>query len=97
MLLANQKLSDSPLLPSDEEALRAQRTWLLLNVLIMTWAFFGVFPLDRRKHRSNASVCHRILGQPDHPDLPTEITKLRADHSFVSDCQCCWNLFYFSI
>ena len=43
MLLANQKLSDSPLLSCDEEALRAQRTWLLLNVLIMTWAFFGVF------------------------------------------------------
>ena len=43
MLLANQKLSDSPLLPSDEDTLRAQRTWLLLNVLIMTWAVFGLF------------------------------------------------------
>ena len=43
MLIANQKLSDSPLLPSDEETVRAQRTWLLLNVLIMTWAVFGVF------------------------------------------------------
>ena len=43
MLLANQKLSDSPLLPSDEDTLRAQRTWLLLNVLIMTWAVFGIF------------------------------------------------------
>ncbi|MDB2687055.1 hypothetical protein N9Y42_07560 [Mariniblastus sp.] len=43
MLLANQKLSDSPLLPSDQETVRAQRTWLLLNVLIMTWAVFGVF------------------------------------------------------
>ena len=43
MLLGNQKLSDSPLLSCDEEALRAQRTWLLLNVLIMTWAFFGVY------------------------------------------------------
>ena len=43
MLLANQQLSDSPLLSCNEDALRAQRTWLLLNVLIMTWAFFGVF------------------------------------------------------
>ena len=43
MLLANQKLSDSPLLSCDEETFRTQRTWLLLNVVIITWAFFGVF------------------------------------------------------
>ena len=43
MLLANQKLSDSPLLSCDEETFRTQRTWLLLNVLIITWAFFGGF------------------------------------------------------
>ena len=41
MRLVSQKLSESPLLPSDKDALRKQRTWLLLNVLIMTWAFFG--------------------------------------------------------
>ena len=43
MLLANQKLSETPLLSSDEEVLRAQRTWFLVNVMLLTWAFFGVF------------------------------------------------------
>ena len=68
MLLANQKLSDSPLLPSDEDTLRAQRTWLLLNVLIMTWAVFGLFHWTQGNIEATTSVCHRILGQPDHPD-----------------------------
>ena len=43
MILANQKLSDIPLQSSDEEELRAQRTWLLINVMLLTWAFFAAF------------------------------------------------------
>ena len=43
MLLAIQKLSDTPLLSGDEEELRAQRSWFLINVMFLTWAFFAVF------------------------------------------------------
>ena len=56
MLLANQKLSSIPLLSSDEEALRAQRTWLLVNVMLLTWAFFAVF-LWARGFDAGSQVC----------------------------------------
>ena len=56
MLLANQKLSDTPLLSGDEEGLRAQRTWFLVNVIFLTWAFFAVY-LSIRGHESASRAC----------------------------------------
>ena len=43
MLLPNQKLPDSPLLSSDDDTPRPQRTWLLLHIMVTFWVFFGFF------------------------------------------------------
>ena len=71
MLLANQKLSDSPLLSCNELAFRAQRTWLLINVMILTWAFFGVVFCIQGNKRSNTRVCFCSVGLRDHTGIPT--------------------------
>lgn len=56
MLSANQKLSPTALLAGDETSLRAQRVWLLLDVMFLTWAFFCVF-LWVRGYRPAALIC----------------------------------------
>jgi len=43
MLLAKNKLVSFPLPREAEEDLRAQRTWHLLDVMFLAWAFFCVF------------------------------------------------------
>ena len=43
MLLAKQKTSPLPLPTSEEEELRAQRIWLLVDVVFFVWSFFCVF------------------------------------------------------
>ena len=42
MLLTNQKLA-TPLPSSDEKTVRALRTWLLIDITFLTWAFFCIY------------------------------------------------------
>ena len=56
MLLANQDIADISLPSSGEEVLRAQRTWLLINVMFLTWAFFAAF-LWYRGYDSAVRAC----------------------------------------
>ena len=97
MLLANQKLLDSPLQSCDEQALRAQRTWLLLYVLIAIWVFFGGFHWFQGNVEAVRVCVVELLVFVAIPIFSTQIKKLRADHSLVPDLQCCWNLSNFNL
>lgn len=56
MLVANEKPNSFSLPSTEEGNLRAQRTWLLVDVVLLTWAFFYVF-LWARGYQAAAVVC----------------------------------------
>ena len=56
MLTSQQKLAPAELLVNDEERLRVRRTWLMLDVVFLTWAFFCVF-VWFRGYDATTAIC----------------------------------------